>query len=850
MAIYHHNSQIIGRSDGRSAVAAASYRAGQCLHDARQGREFDYTRKEGVVHAEIFAPAHAPGWVCNREQLWNSVEKKENRKDSQLSREIEFALPIELDRQQQIALARDFAARFVDQGMIVDVALHDKEDPVRPRNPHCHMLLTTRQISRSGKWGKKEDAWRPKILKRGAKVLVDGQWLRDERAMLAEVVNEHLALAGIDKRVDHRSFVDQGMDLVPTTHRGCAGEHANEAASDRAREAIERARENGELIIDDPKRALQILQHHQSVFDIKDIYILSHRYSADDEQRRQVIDAILGCNELIELVPGEKFSTHEVFQQETELLTTAEQMGAHRGILGGHHSLDSDLLQKTAELTGLRTDQEAALHYLCRESSDLACLVGRAGTGKSYTLKALARAYRASGYSQIVGTSLAAKQAQSLERDTGIPSMTLHRLLYRLQAGRIRLDNRSVVVLDEAGLIGSRQMRELLGYVHAAGAKLVLVGDPAQLLPVEGGAAFRAITDRIGHHELGSITRQSQEWMRDASLRLSQGRVTEALKAYHQAGLITEKEDRDHALGAMIRDWWIDNIAHPGTTSIMLAYRRKDVKDLSYHCRDLMRRAAMLGDDEVSINTDGGTLKVSVGDRLMLTANDYTRGILNGDFCTVLHVEGQKLRVKLDDGRMLSLDTHDYPHVAYGYAATIHKAQGATVDRAYIFAGNCFDRRASYVSMTRHRDFCRMYYSRSEIQNFSDLCQLAGRRREKDLALEFCLARGIDIQENTQVANFVLRERAREVLISIRQAYPDIPIIPLCHVLCDTPAGEQILNKYTPEVQLQAAVIEVLQTEALTAQTSRQRTEKLRPVAQSISSINPSKPTYPRQGGA
>lgn len=197
MAIYHFSAQIIGRSVGRSSVAAAAYRAGAKMVDARTGEIHDFTRKGGVFHDEIMVPSNAPTWMLDRSELWNHVEQTERRKDAQLCREFNVALPRELDRKQQLALARDFVQReLVDKGMVVQLNLHDLEG----ENPHFHVMATTRTVEGSG-FGKKERSWNSK------------QQLQGWREAWANLANAHLELAGLGVRIDHRSLREQGTTM-------------------------------------------------------------------------------------------------------------------------------------------------------------------------------------------------------------------------------------------------------------------------------------------------------------------------------------------------------------------------------------------------------------------------------------------------------------------------------------------------------------------------------------------------------------------------------------------------------------------------------------------------------------
>lgn len=213
MSDYRLSASVITRSDGRSAVAAAAYRAGDRLTDARLDSVYDYTRKGGVVHSEIMAPEAAPGWVHDRETLWNEVEGAEKRKDAQVAREVQLSLPAELNAAQRLALTREFVQEnFVAKGMVADVAIHAPPRDGDERNHHAHVMLTTRTIGPEGFAGKNRE-WNGK------------EQLNEWRENWAKAQNKHLVLAlGEEKarevQVTHKSYAERGIDKAPGRHLG------------------------------------------------------------------------------------------------------------------------------------------------------------------------------------------------------------------------------------------------------------------------------------------------------------------------------------------------------------------------------------------------------------------------------------------------------------------------------------------------------------------------------------------------------------------------------------------------------------------------------------------------------
>jgi hypothetical protein len=214
MAIYHLSVKAISRSQGRSATAAAAYRAGCKIVDERTGEIHDYSRKNGVLSADVILPAGSPDWAKNRSQLWNAAEHAERRKDACVAREFEVALPCELSRDERRKLALAFAQEMADRdGCAVDVAIHDHGKHGDERNAHAHMLRTTRRVSIDG-LGEKLDTE-----KAGRKRADD---LEAIRLRWAEITNECLRQHGIAASVDHRSLEAQGVDRVPSKHLGVA----------------------------------------------------------------------------------------------------------------------------------------------------------------------------------------------------------------------------------------------------------------------------------------------------------------------------------------------------------------------------------------------------------------------------------------------------------------------------------------------------------------------------------------------------------------------------------------------------------------------------------------------------
>jgi Ti-type conjugative transfer relaxase TraA len=755
MAIYHAHIQVIGRSSGRSVVAAAAYRAASELYDASQNRTHDYTTKQGVVHSEIMLPDGAPSrWEqgttkaslhAARSTLWNEVEATERRKDAQLAREMEFAIPRELPRAEAIRLARDFVReQFVDQGMVADLNVHWDVGEDGGLKPHAHVMLTMRQVTPAG-FGPKVREWNVTGLYEG----VRQRW--------AELANEYLAEHGHDVRIDHRSYAEQGIALVPQHKIGPAG--ARRAArgedAERAAEHLAIARRNGEAILADPGVVLDAITRQHSTFSRRDLARFVDRHTADAEQFGLALAKVEASAELVRVgVDGrgqDRFSTREMLGVEQRLEQAAEALSEDRrhGVFATvtFNALDA------AKGRGLELgrEQRDAVHHVTG-TGGLALVVGYAGTGKSSLLGVAREAWESAGY-RVRGAALSGVAAEGLAMGSGISSATLAGLEFGWGQGRDRLGRRDVLVVDEAGMVGSRQLERVLSAAKEAGAKVVLVGDPEQLQAIEAGAAFRALAQRHGAAEVSEVRRQREAWQREATRELATARTGAALGRYERAGMVVGHATQAEARGALVLGWDEERQRRPDETRLILASTRADVAALNGLARERLRAAGELGSDQV-VETERGERSLAVGDRVMFGRNERGLGagpggrggvaVKNGTLGTVLAVEagGERLTVLVDgkdgqEGKDVTFYLRDYGHVDHGYAATVHKAQGVTVDRAHVLASGMLDRHGAYVALSRHRAGVSLHWSAEEHGDRAGLERGLSRERSKDTTLDY-----------------------------------------------------------------------------------------------------------------
>src|SRR5216684_1955793 len=609
VAIYHFTAKIIRRSHGRSAVAAAAYRSASAFTDQRQGQSFDYSDKSGVIHSEILLPEGAPEWMRDRERLWNAAEAAEKRRDAQVAREVEFALPEELKDFEVIGLAREFVeCEFVARGMVADLNVHWDEG-----NPHAHVMLSMREVTPEG-FGRKVREWNQVGL------------LREWREHWADLANQHLMRAGYDIHVDHRSFKDQGIELEPTSHLGKAvdemrgrGEYA-----ERARRLEEVRERNAQRIEQNPEIVFDNLTRRQSTFTRRDIAREVFRYIDEGDRFRNLMARLEGSPELVRLasavkdergnvIEPERYTTREMLAVELRMAERAQEMADTRTHGVGERNRDGALSRHGY----MSAEQQEAVRFITSEKA-IEALTGFAGAGKSAAIAAARDAWQAEGY-RVLGGALSGIAAENLQRESGVESRTLASWEKAWREGRERLYTRDVLVIDEAGMVGSRQLERIVSAAAEHGTKVVLVGDAEQLQPIEAGAAFRAIAERVGYQELSGIRRQHEAWQREASGDFAHGEPGRAFDRYQERGAIHLGDNRAKAKEDLIKSWAeyraAQGVKKAGKASLILAHTRADVRELNLQARAILRERGELGQEarvEVAreLAADDGTISI------------------------------------------------------------------------------------------------------------------------------------------------------------------------------------------------------------------------------------------------
>ena len=537
--------------------------------------------------------------------------------------------------------------------------------------------------------------------------------LSTRRKKLLDVVKETL-MAGWKTELKKLGLTSQKINEI------ASGKHV-EAYNSTALEFIE----NHEIIEEEPADLYQHLTQNDSVFEEKDMYkvaaIRAQLTGIGAAGVKAEVESALGNNEIIKLGSG-KMTTRTMLETETKLVTQAQILRDRQ-----NHGLNAETVKSAlSEFTKinkfeLSKEQIKAVNEITG-IGDLKMVRGSAGSGKSTMLQAAKIAWQREGYT-VIGAALSGKASAGLEAGSGIKAGTIHKMLFDIQNGKQNIDSKTLLVIDEAGMVGSRQMQKLTELVEKAGAKLVLVGDERQLQAVDAGGAFKLLQKQLsGFSELNEVRRQRNYLDKDAANEIAAGAGSIALKSYIDRGLIHVGETVDTTHEALVHAW--ANDTHKIEEKLIIAQTRNDVFKLNQSARLHMNLAA-----GHVIKTAMGEREISTGERIMITKNDSKFGVKNGQFATVqsmkftrngelamfIKIDGQTNEINLKITGDKSFQDFDH-----GYAATVHKSQGSTVDSAYFYASEMSDKELGYVAMSRHRDQCQVFTPMSKLEDSVD----------------------------------------------------------------------------------------------------------------------------------
>jgi conjugative relaxase-like TrwC/TraI family protein len=423
-------------------------------------------------------------------------------------------------------------------------------------------------------------------------------------------------------------------------------------------------------------------------------------------------DAFLASESVVtvaETTKGIRYTTKRIWELEQQALEAAERMASQaRGEAG-----ELIAARVMAARQTLKPDQREMVRRLLAGREGIVVVIGEAGTGKSFATVAAAEGWAQAGL-ELRAAAPTWRVANVLSAD-GLEAQTVAGLLGDLDRGELGLSSRSVLLVDEAAMVGSEHLARVIGHAEEAGAKLVLVGDPEQLGPIEAGGLFPAIAERTEPIHLHEVIRHNHELDRDAAKLIREGEGREALSLYRSEERVTVAGNAEERRVAMVEDWW--RSYSQGEDALMVAKRNVEVERLNATARELVRSEGRLGDVEIEI---GGTA-FAAGDQVITRVNDRRAGIYNRERWEVAQVDADRGRIVLEGIDQASrvevgrdyLDRTalggEIPALQHAYAVTTYCAQGTTVDTAYVMFDPSMDKQESYVATSRTREQTYLY---------------------------------------------------------------------------------------------------------------------------------------------
>ncbi len=468
-----------------------------------------------------------------------------------------------------------------------------------------------------------------------------------------------------------------------------------------------------------PEFVLDIVSDKHASFTRTQVLECLAKFVDQGEELKTAADKALKSEKLVVVDDGKlkSFTTRDYLKTKKQLAKQAKAMASSGGFKVSTKAIETAIRAKNRKLkrqvgANLSKEQEEAIRHILKPNQ-LSSVVGLAGAGKSTLLSVAREAWERQGY-KVHGAALAGKAADSLQQASGIQSRTLASMETSWKNGYEPVGHGDVVVIDEAGMVGTRQMNRITKALFERGCKLVLVGDPEQLQPIEAGTPFRDIVKDIGAATITEIRRQKEAWQRDASIDFADGDIVKAMQAYADEGAVINEPNRDHAIAALVDDYLKDIEADKATTSrLALAHRRKDVHAINQAIKAGLRERQG-AKAETLIKTDHGPRAFAQDDRILFTKNDAKLEVRNGMLGTIQAIDDDQITVHLDpneqgQARKVNFSVKHYPSIDHGFAISIHRSQGCTVDRSYILSSKTLDRNLLYVAMTRHREKARFY---------------------------------------------------------------------------------------------------------------------------------------------
>ncbi|WP_371253282.1 AAA family ATPase [Orientia tsutsugamushi] len=737
MAIQFTRIEFLSRSKGGDSCRKAAYNARTIVKNEKTGIKYNFSRKKDNVYHTVLIPDYVNQDFKNIQTLMNEVERTAKDPNSQLLKDIVIALPDEkeLNLEHRIELTHRIvdAMEWVQKGIGVQIDIHKPQ--IGDKNWHAHILLTMRRFRKDGTGlGDRAVDLNPKIITvNGKKVVIKDPEMIYEIAK--EETNAYFAELGLPYRVDETSKVP-GKHIGPRRIRNLINEVLNEN---------ELRKEAHLKIINDADVITDSITHYKSIFTKQDVE-KAVKDIPDLTAREQLVQQVLSSNRILELYhnDGESskyFTTIEVRNEETRIIRIANKIN-DQVYYNNIYNLKSDI----EGLANVSEEQKQALRHILLSTSGVRVLRGRAGTGKSYVL-AKAHKLATNRGQKVIGIAPTHKAVSELRSKGYTEVYTVKGFLYNRK--KIFMQD-SLIVVDEAGMVGTKAYAELFRVVRNNNCQLILAGDEKQLASIERGGMFEMLSNIFGSHVLVNIRRQSENWSREAAMEFAESNILSGITLLRQNNCVRFDNTLQDSMSKLIYNWSLSKFKPH--EKLVITVRNKDVDILNSSIRSLLKANGTLKGTEYERSIDGRKKSYMAGDRIVFQKSYKDLQIQNSEFATLTSVSKNKFIAKTDTGKEVSFDPSEI-QFKHGYASTVYKVQGASIKDVYVLHNGVSNISSSYVAMTRHIKSLKLYCNNEATKSINSLINQLSRPNEKSASITLKTAHDLE-KERTKTTVF------------------------------------------------------------------------------------------------
>ncbi|WP_331851693.1 AAA family ATPase [Orientia tsutsugamushi] len=704
------------------------------------GIKYNFSRKKDNVYHTVLIPDYVHQDFKNIQTLMNEVERTAKKDNSQLLKDIVIALPDEkeLNLEHRIELTHQIVdeMEWVQKGIGVQIDIHKPQ--IGDKNWHVHILLTMRRFREDGTGlGDIAVDLNPKIITvNGQKVVIKDSKMIHEIAK--EETNAYFAELGLPNRV-------KDISKVP-------GKHIGNIKYIEIRNLINEVLNENELrkeahlkIINDADVIMDSITHYKSIFTKQDVE-KAVKDIPDPTAREQLVQQVLSSNRILELYhdDGESskyFTTIEVRNEETRIIRIANKIN-NQVYYNDIYNLKSDI----EGLANVSEEQKQALRHILLSTSGVRVLRGRAGTGKSYVLIKAHKLATNRGQ-KVIGLAPTHKAVSELRGKGYTEVYTVKGFLYNRK--KIFMKG-SLIVVDEAGMVGTKAYAELFRVVRNNYCQLILAGDEKQLASIERGGMFEMLSNNFGSHVLIDIRRQSENWSREAATKFAESNILSGITLLRQNKCVKFDNTLQDSMSKLIYNWSLSKFKlHE---KLVITVRNKDVDILNSSIRSLLKANGTLQGTEYRRSIAGRKESYMAGDRIVFQTSDKDLQIQNSEFATLTSVNKNEFVAKTDAGKEVSFDPSKI-QFKHGYASTVYKAQGASIKDVYVLHNGVSNISSSYVAMTRHIEKLQLYCNKKATVSINSLINQLSRPNDKSASITLKTAHDLE-KERTKTTVF------------------------------------------------------------------------------------------------